>query len=87
MASAEIAATQPVREDLDGPYKAYNLDLKARERTWRPARRARVWQWEACAHYASILPNAAERARVRWQRVAPRARPALDMRKPGGRPP
>ena len=36
MASAEIAATQPVREDLDGPYKAYNVDLKARV-TGQPA--------------------------------------------------
>jgi hypothetical protein len=30
MASAEIAAVQPVREDLDGPYKQYNLDMKVR---------------------------------------------------------
>ncbi len=36
--SAEVAATQPVREDLDGPYKAYNLDLKARRGGCRPAK-------------------------------------------------
>lgn len=31
-ASAEKSATMPVREDLDGPYKAYNLNMKAREK-------------------------------------------------------
>lgn len=31
-ASAEDAALQGVREDLDGPFKAYNIDLKARLR-------------------------------------------------------
>ena len=28
--SAEVAALQPIREDLDGPRKAYNINLKAR---------------------------------------------------------
>lgn len=26
--SAEKSATMPVREDLDGPYRAYNLNMK-----------------------------------------------------------
>jgi hypothetical protein len=42
MASAELAAVQPVREDLDGAYKAYNLDLKARVRSRSLAAHARL---------------------------------------------
>jgi hypothetical protein len=52
-ASAEDAALQGVREDLDGPFKAYNIDLKARpcgaclhsaETPRRRSARLRAWQ-------------------------------------------
>lgn len=36
--SAEKSATMPVREDLDGAYKAYNLNMKASWRGFSPSR-------------------------------------------------
>jgi hypothetical protein len=60
--SAEVAATQPVREDLDGPYKAYNLDLKARRAAaGLRSRRACMCTRRAAAARAPVATRATAR--------------------------
>jgi hypothetical protein len=79
MASAEIAAVQPVREDLDGPYKQYNLDMKVRRKRKRAQRvtvspRVRA---RASMHMSARRLRAPSSARVRCARVPPPRHHAL----------
>lgn len=46
--SAEKSATMPVREDLDGPYKAYNLNMKVRACLITPFPQAKIGRESEC---------------------------------------
>lgn len=71
--AADVAATQPVREDLDGPYKAYNINLKARGRRARGCVAARVTharRFKTCQAPIFTAVGANPRAEVHLQEWA-----------------